>query len=166
MKNRIRYPSARAFSMIELVVALGICAISLVALTGLLARAARETGTVSEAATVQRVFAGVRAEVAISGASAVIEALVDGAEPATDANALFANRSANEIGSASQLPADERFFAIVFERDVDLSPAAADTDAGFIAFQVRIEWPYRLPDGTPVDARYRNIRRFPAARAR
>lgn len=154
------------FSLVELVVALGICAIGLVALVGLLATAARQAGAAAESATAQRVFAAVQAEVARGGVDAVLAALANAGDPVDESEGVFANRAGTVIGDAARIPAEDRFFAILLERNPDLSPPASDAVSGYLAFQVRIEWPYRLPNGTYVAAPNRSVRRYPAAHAR
>ena len=155
-----------AFSLIELVIALGTCAFGLVTLVGLLAAAARETRQALEGDALQRVLAAVQGELATVDFGAVAGALVEEGESVGEAGSFFANPTGGRLGRADEVPAEERFFAIVLERNADVTPPATDGRAGFVVYHVRVEWPHRLPDGSLVPPPHRRVMRVAGARAR
>lgn len=155
------FRSCAAFSLIEVVVALGIFAIAIVGVLGLLSPT---TGLVSEtidSGTASRLADTVNAEVERAGYDTVRGLLLLGSELDDDgrivANRLLANRAGDVIASQNQLTGNQslllqadRFFEIVLVRNEVLSPntAANDSTAGFLAFSVRVTWPTQVADGT------------------
>jgi len=147
-----------AFSLIEVVVALGIFTGGIVAALGLFGSLARSAGADTEAEAAAMVsdllasrlralsFAEVAALLLANGGSA--------GDGSPGRNVFFANLAGDKIGQSVDpvWTGDnrEKFFEIALLRNEQLSPPARDGEAGWLAFTVRVRWPaYRLrPDGS------------------
>jgi prepilin-type N-terminal cleavage/methylation domain-containing protein len=171
MKTRVA--SCPAFSLIEVVVAIGILAVTLAMVLGLTGSTLRSAGAAADIAVAARLGANIRSELerleadlGLPGLAAVVPPggsvtplqLVatrdgqrvlrsDGAEPA-------AGHALND----PMLPGialRERYFLAEVTQQLDLPYAP---EAGFLALSVRVSGPYRLPvgpatpDATAVDA--------------
>ncbi len=149
-----------AFSLIEVVVALGVFAIAIVGVLGLLSPTSQAVRDTLDGGTASRLAETVNAEIERLGYSAVVpSALVLSADVATlsasDARLLYSNRSGSLIckddsatGDPNYIPPSERYFEILLVRNETLSSVGNDTTAGFVAFAVQTSWPARVNDGT------------------
>ena len=155
------FRSCAAFSLIEVVVALGIFAIAIVGVLGLLSPTTDLVSDTIDSGIASRLADTVNAEVERAGYDTVRGLLLLGSELDDDgrivANRLLANRAGDVIASQSQLTGNQslllqadRFFEVVLVRNEGLSPNTADNDnsAGFLAFSVRVTWPAQVSDGT------------------
>jgi hypothetical protein len=150
------------FSLLEIVVAIGILALTLVTLLGLTGSTMRSAGAAADVAVAARFGANLRhelerlkADLGLSGLAAVVppggstSALelvatrdggrmlhTDGAEPAAD-------RALNDPVLPG-IALRERYFLAEVTQQLDLPYAS---EAGFLALSVRVSWPYRLPVG-------------------
>lgn len=68
-----------------------------------------------------------------------------------DPRVLFASRTGTLIGTRGSAAWDgadrEKFFEIVLVRNPELSPAADDATAGFLAYMIKVSWPAFEPSG-------------------
>ena len=167
-------PSIRAFSLLEVVAAVGIFAIGMVAVLALLTPVTKSVATVSEAEAAARVADAVlarRQAMPFTTAAALIQdpAAIqktdasgaynpnDGTHPAV----LFAKPD-GELGiydatatpkgwfdsSGARFADADKYFEIELIRNETLSPAAADAGALMLAFNMRVRWPAFLPSST------------------
>lgn len=172
----------RAFSLLEVVAAVGIFAIGMVAVIGLFAPVAKSVGDTADAEAAANVADLLRGKLQALGVPAVTlllksataksHELVDADAKSdydirTDLRLLFASRDGTKIGSyadpvwidpATRQPSDvEKFFEIALVRNETLSPVAADTAAApplVLAYTARIRWPAFVPDATPTNQRH------------
>jgi type II secretory pathway pseudopilin PulG len=171
MKTRVT-PCA-AFSLLEIVVAIGILAVTLATVLGLTGSTMRSAGAATDIAVAARLGANIRSElerlkadlglsglatmVPPGGSAAPLQVVAtrdgrrvlrsDGAEPA-------AGRALNDPVLPG-IALRERYFLAEVTQQLDLPYAP---EAGFLALSVRVSWPYQLPvgpatpDATAVDA--------------
>lgn len=164
----------QGFSLVEVVVAVGLCALAIVTVLGLLSPAGQGVREVGELDDASRVVEAIQAELQ-RVPFATLATLLD-AESTGDFR-YFASRDGRQVGSghdanvwappASNLTAAEiagrKFFLLHFERNVGLSPGN-DAQAGYLAFNLHLSWPAHLPDGTEMlNARDRSILIVPMA---
>lgn len=172
----------RAFSLLEVVAAVGIFAIGMVAVIGLFAPVAKSVGNTADAeaaANVADLLRGRLQGMGISAAALLLKnstakshELVDAdAKPdydiTKDAQLLFASRDGTKIGGyadpiwidpATRQPSDvDKFFEIALMRNETLSPLVADTATPpplVLAYTARIRWQAFVPDATPTNQRH------------
>lgn len=151
--------SVKAFSLVEVVVAVGIFALAIVAVIGMLAPLGKSVGDVKDGDDASR-LAGIMQ-------SSLQEQVgrLRTANPATywatfagylnGGTTLFASRDGTKVGlgtnlalwdtdsSGSVSPAEDaqKFFEVILQRNTTLSPAANDASAGFLAFTIELRWP-------------------------
>jgi type II secretory pathway pseudopilin PulG len=159
--HRTRIARGRnAFSLLEVVVALGIFAGGIVAVLGLfgsLVRSARADREAGAAAMVSDLLASRLRAMSFAEVAALLRKNGGGVgDGFPDGNVFFANQASDKIGRSADAvwtgDDREKFFEIALLRNEQLSPPASDDEAAWIAFTVRVRWPaYRLrPDGSAV----------------
>ncbi|MGA2444908.1 MAG: hypothetical protein ABSG50_05685 [Opitutaceae bacterium] len=153
-----------AFTLIEVIAAIGILAVTLVAMFGLLAATARPAGESIDIRVAARLgeniqdelerlkaglgLAGLAAMVPTGGSTTPLQLVAtrdgrrvlraDGAAPA----AGHALNDPVQPGIANR----DRYYLAEVTQQLDLPYASG---AGFLAVSVRVTWPYRLPMGPP-----------------
>ncbi len=138
------------FSLIEVILALGILSIALLIVFGIFTPFLNRTGEVIEATKVDRIADLITAEIQALEYNEVISILNQNV-------GLFANRSGDTLVLKTdpqleqKLPEVDRFYAVSLSRNIDLSPVGKDGTAGFVAFQIRIERLFHAPDGNLLD---------------
>jgi type II secretory pathway pseudopilin PulG len=158
-----RTPSC-AFSLLEVVVAIGILAAVLVALLGWFGPAVRSAGAVADAQVAARLAENIQNELERLQASLGLDGLAADVPPAGSATSLqlVATRdglrllradgpapAADRALNDPTLPGiawRDRYFLNEVTRQFDLPYAPG---AGFLAVSVRVTWPHRLPVGPP-----------------
>jgi len=130
MRNR----SASAFSLVEVVVAIGVFVAGVVAAIALLSQTTRSAGTRLEEATAARVAAST---------SALIKSLAweDALARTQSTDPWFVDRDGVILGLIEDVPESERFFAGQLVRDETLSPLDTDPAAAFWAGWIELRWP-------------------------
>lgn len=178
----------KAFSLVEVVVAVGVFAIAIVSVIGILAGVGKSVGEVNDADKAARLIGVIQArlqaspftaiagslktaaQVAAEGASydptadnAVFFASEDGAIVAPYNNAAWGEASGG--GNTSDAANALKYFELTLIRNETLSPpGAGDTSAGFLAFNIRVRWPAFLANGTRVtDHTQKEVLIIPAA---
>lgn len=155
--------SQSAFSLLEVVIALGVVSVALVSVLAIMPALFRESRAVSEIEKALSLADGVTVELKRVGSSRGWSALASiEAEGSTWDRGLLlvASRdgaSVRELGSANPDRRDEYFLI-----DVRTFPTgnalAFDAGSGYAAFAVRVSWPYRAHDSSaatsPSDRRF------------
>ena len=138
------------FSLIEVILALGILSVALLIVFGIFTPFLNRTGEVIEYGNVDRVADLISAEIQSLEYDEVISIL-------NQQVLLFASRSGDTVVSDNdpqleqKLPEADRYYAISLARNNDLSPIGRDGTAGFVAFRIHIERLIRAPDGQLLD---------------
>jgi type II secretory pathway pseudopilin PulG len=146
----------RAFSLVEVVVAVGIFAIAIVSIIGLMVPIQTSVAEVSNTEDAGRLATvmqeRLQAEVLRLQKANAGTYWADFAGYLTGGTALYASRDASKLGrysdaswGASNL---EKFYKIELTRNQILSPSgtANDDAAGFLAFTIKLTWPAYLSD--------------------
>ncbi|HEX9783779.1 MAG TPA: prepilin-type N-terminal cleavage/methylation domain-containing protein [Opitutaceae bacterium] len=153
MKRDFYAVRAQGFSLIEVVIAVAVFAGSIVAILGLLGPTLQTTREVIDSAVAARLADGINEELNrvgfdfVKGATSPpgegetanpleLFAIADGSRVAEK---LLANSTTDDRAIA--LP--DRYFRIIVRQLAE--PAPSDV---FVALNIRVEWPFRLPDGT------------------
>lgn len=151
-----------AFSLVEVVIAIGVLAVTLVAVLGLAGSTMRSGGATADLAVAGRLGAEIRgelerlkAELGLPGLAATIPrggaaaplrlvATRDGRRMLrADGAAAAANHALNDPLQPGIARRDRYFLAEVTQQlDLPYAP-----DEGFLALSVRVSWPYELPGG-------------------
>lgn len=156
---------SRAFSLIEVIIAVGLFAGSVVVVIGLLSTLSRQATDSADILAAQRLPEAVRVELtrlAKSGFDSLAAQVPIMAVPLDHGFALVANREATQAQSldvlpqASLLPAGEQYFLVECWK-FSAEPLAFTGSKAFLAMHVRVSWPYRVPGSTaPVPLADRN----------
>lgn len=141
--------SRRAFSLLEVVLAIALVGGSLAVVLGLLPALARraadshDTHTAAHLADTVRSELGGQAAAGLDGLVAALPILTAEAEAGLQ---FVAARDGSDLRrpSASEAPGRERYFLVVVRR-FDAPPLAYDAAAGFLAVNVTVAWPYQVP---------------------
>lgn len=137
----------KGFSLVEVVVAVGIFALAIVGVIGLLAPTTKSITDVSESDSATRVISAIQSQLQAAGFEAVRLGL---------GQVYFASKDGSKVGRDGS-PAwagvsdTERFFEFTMLRNETLSPntAANDNAAGFLAFTIVLKWPaYAITSST------------------
>ncbi|GAB5560963.1 MAG: hypothetical protein SynsKO_26100 [Synoicihabitans sp.] len=135
--------SRRGFSLIEVVVAIGVFVAGVVAAVALLSQTSESAGQRLSAATANRVAASSKALIRhFTWAEATSMLTADAP--------VWATRDGSRIGWVDTVATNEAFYEIRLRRDVELSPGDADASAAFLAFQIEVRWPVWQTVGTRV----------------
>ena len=173
---RLRAPAGpRAFSLLEVVAALAIFAVGMVAVLGLFAPVSKSVSGVSEGEAAARVADAVRSRLQALGfdkalllvqdAAAVQKNDGDGTYNANDGTkhpAVLFGKISGDVGvydeakkawydssiSPVVVSNPDKYFEIDLVRNVALSPKADDLTAPMVAFTMRIRWPAFLPSSS------------------
>jgi prepilin-type N-terminal cleavage/methylation domain-containing protein len=167
----------RGFSLIEVVVAVGIFSVAITIVIGLLAPTVKSVASTLDNNAANRLATAINAKLTSLGFTAVVTgdtattvaggllitlaAAADINDDTQTTKYLYASKAGDKIGlaidpiwttglSANTSPNADKFFEIMLVRNTALSPNVApnlDTNAGAVAFTVRITWPAYLPDG-------------------
>ena len=168
---------ARGFSLIEVVVALGVFSVAIVVVVGLLKPTVASVQNVVDSQAADRLADSVLAKVRAYGFTALTlgdestnnqpllitsAANLDTSISVTDPRLIFADRTGDVVGLATgpdsglwqnlstTAPNDSMYFEIMLVRNSTFSPPGASLDAlaGGVAFTVHISWPAYLPGST------------------
>ena len=145
-----------AFSLVEVVVALGVFAVGIVAVLGFLAPAADGVASNTRAGSAIRIFDAVQCRLREEPFNAVVACLLTAAQlkdqdarpdydSIEDHRIFFANLSGTKVGRTGDAFWEnshrEKFFEIVLVRNDALSPVENEDDTPWIACTVRVRWP-------------------------
>ena len=158
-----RSRATTGFSLIEVVVAVGIFAISIVAVIGLLSPISRSVSEVRDTDDATRVVNAIQEQLQALTIPVVAPTLVNASDigsvdvaAMTDGRIFYASRDGLRFGTynrpnvwkSDQANNDDslKFFEVVLVRNESLSPSANDSTAGYLAFTMRLRWPAFVPD--------------------
>ncbi|EIP99895.1 prepilin-type N-terminal cleavage/methylation domain-containing protein [Opitutaceae bacterium TAV1] len=169
LRDNSKLGEYRGFSLVEVVVAVGIFAIAVVSVLGLLVPITQSVSDVRDTDNATRVAGIVQAELQRLGFS-VVEANLwpnvpndstfDPTDTGTPPLAFFASRNGDKVGiyegsgvwkltsTGSETTAAanaQKFFEIVLLENTAITPSSTP---GFLAFTMRLRWPAFLPNGT------------------
>lgn len=177
-QRQFKQSSRAAFSLVEVVLAIGVFALTIVAVIGLLGPIASQVRDLRDSKTANNLPSAIREELNRLGFESFVNAnftaiasdhtaiqTSDIPTGRTILASLVATQDGSEVAEASQttrIPQDERYFLIQV-----MAPPAPTGDAAdlryqsgdaHVAFEVEISWPFRLGDGSLVA--YENRQRF------
>ncbi|MBA4136384.1 MAG: hypothetical protein C0518_03605 [Opitutus sp.] len=131
----------RSFSLIEVVIAIGVVAMGVTVVLGLMAAAVKMVGEASDRHGAERALASGVAELERLGFSAATARLTAAtAEPAEE-NRFFESHDGNRSGWGGAVAASARFYAVTVHRVENVSPSAGDATGRGVAVLLRVEWP-------------------------
>ncbi|CAM2776833.1 hypothetical protein [Rariglobus hedericola] len=161
-------PTARhikysAFSLVEVVVAVGIFALAIVGVIGLLAPTSKSIADVADSDAASRVITVIQSQLQQAGFTTVKASL--------GGTLFYASKDGSKVGLGSNptlwTSNQEKFFEFTLVRNDTLSPAASDDAAGFLAFTVVLKWPAYVSSadgqGTAVVDNQKSVMVVPAA---
>lgn len=159
--------SFRAFSLIEVVLAVGVFAIAIVVILALLPPLSRQAADSADALVAQSLPDNVRVELTRLASGGGFDALANRlpvmSAPLVDGLLLVAARDARCLYSADylpppaagQLPRSEQYFLVEVWR-FNQPPLRFDPTSAVLAVFVRVSWPYQnpsAPSATPLSSR-------------
>jgi type II secretory pathway component PulJ len=137
---------ARAFSLMEVVIALGVLAIGITAVLGLMAATTKLLAESADQAGAERALAAAMGELERLGlAGAVPKLTAPGHEPAETAR-FYLSRDGARAGWGADVSASERFYQVSAFRIESVSPAALDGTGQAIAVYLHAEWPLQAAE--------------------
>lgn len=150
-----------AFSLVEVVVAVGVFAIAIVSVIGILAGVGKSVGEVNDADKAARLIGVVQARLQDAGFANVKDAIDDGTSFfASEDGAIVGLADDSAWGGSDAL----KYFELNLIRNETLSDSDNDDSAGFIAFNIRVSWPAYLPNEQEVtDDTQKEVLIVPAA---
>lgn len=181
-----------AFSLVEVVVAVGVFAIAIVSVIGILAGVGRSVSDVGDADKAARLVGVIQARLQAVAFDDIRQNLVDADDVSVDfptydpsaetvvsnTRVFFASEdgsivapyAATTVWGQNGAITDKRerdglkYFELTLIRNETLSDPANDSTAGFLAFNIRVRWPAFLPNGQPLtDQTQKNTLIIPAA---
>ncbi|HSI07442.1 MAG: prepilin-type N-terminal cleavage/methylation domain-containing protein [Rariglobus sp.] len=174
IKRQIAQPG---FSLVEVVVAVGIFALAIVGVIGLLGPTTRSVVDVSDSDAATRVVSTIQSALqqrvasSSTGFTTLGSVLQVGATPSYD---FYATKDGRLVGratdfSAAGLTDSDKFFEFALLRNTSLSGADAtgDASAGYLAFTISLRWPAYVSSSsgaaTAVSASQKSVMIVPAA---
>jgi uncharacterized protein (TIGR02598 family) len=141
----------KAFSLVEVVVAVGIFALAIVGVIGLLSPTNKAVADVADGDSASRAISAIQSGLQAVGFDQVSQALLD--PSAAPEYRFFASRSGDKVGLDGDVPNTEKFFEFALIRNTTLSPSlASDSTSGYLAFTISLRWPAYLPNGVQFTA--------------
>lgn len=164
--SRFRWRTCRGLSLVEVLIAVGICAVAVVAAVTLFGPAVRATREVGDRRAAARLAERIDIELRREGFASVTASTEGGAAlrlvSRADGSRIVVAADADndpDTGAPPGIPAAERYFDIVATRA--LRPAS---DGVCVVVEVRVRWPLALPpDGAVVPEAQRSEYRFHTA---
>ncbi len=142
----------RAFSLVEVVIAVGIFAVAIVSVLLVLPTLARRTAESGDAMVAQGLPDAIRSEMrrlAADGFDGFAASVPVMTSAATEGYRMVAARDGVRLSSLAEdngeIAEDERYFAVELWRFGTPPLAFVNAQSGALAVHVRVSWPYRLP---------------------
>lgn len=165
----------KGFSLVEVVVAVGLFAFAVVGVIGLLAPTNRAISDVTDNDAASRAISSIQDGLQRAGFSVVQGALTTNSPPAEADFKFAASKNGQKVGLKaggtgspfSNAQVGEQFFEFALVRNTTLSPNSGtqlDANSGYLAFYIVLRWPAYLPNGAVVsDSTQKNVLVVPAA---
>lgn len=128
------------FSLVEVVIAIGVLATGLVAVLGLMAATTRMIGDAADRHGAERALADSVAELERLGFNAATGRLTS-SDPPNESEHFFESRDGRQMGWGAAVANTERFYAVAVYRLENVSPSASDATGRGVAVMLRVEWP-------------------------
>ncbi len=148
------FPTSRGFSLVEVILAAGIFAGAVTVVIALMAVLARQAADTTESLAARRLPDAVKIgldRLASGGMDPLAGQIPVMTAPAASGFKLVAARDVAEVQSLEYLPPatgrispEEQFYLVECWRFPD-EPLRFDSTKAFLALQVRVSWPFRLP---------------------
>jgi len=150
--KRFETMQCKGFSLVEVVVAVGIFALAIVGVIGLLSPTNKAIVDVTDSDAASRVISSIQSGLQQTGFTTVKNNLIPANTTLTASSYKFyASKSGDKIDLVSNLSSvtdkSKAFFEFALIRNDSLSPSSADASAGFLAFSISLRWPAYLPNG-------------------
>ncbi|MFA6961876.1 MAG: type II secretion system protein [Opitutaceae bacterium] len=149
--------SKAGFSLVEVVVAIGIFALAIVGVIGLLSPTTKNVADVADSDSATRAISAIQAALQESVSSSstgftdlagVLQTPSSGALPTYN---FYSARDGHLVGKAGDFTSDaDKFFEFALLRNTTLSNSGNDGTAGYLAFTISLRWPAYLANGTQV----------------
>jgi hypothetical protein len=150
------------------IVAVGIFALAIVGVIGLLVPTSKNISEVADSDSASRVISAIQAGLQKEPFATVVASLDN------PGAVFYASKDGSKIGTNTSAPwtsdNSEKFFSFTLARNQALSPSTppgGDASAGFLAFTIVLRWPAFAPSadqqGTPVDPSQQSVMVVPAA---
>jgi len=160
---RISRRQTHGFSLVEVIIAVGIFATAVAVILALLAPLSRQAAASADALTALRLPDAIRAELGRLGRVGGLDSLAGQtrpmAAPLPATLTLVASRDATHVQSLSYLPppasdqvAQGDQFFLVEAWTFNQAPLAYDPSGAVLALHVRVSWPYFTPGATAATA--------------
>jgi len=153
------------FSLMEVIIAVGLFAGSIMAVMSLLPALARQGGAMGDSLAAQRLAGALHGELkrqAVQDFAGLVARIPVMSGPLTDGSAFVADHSAArlqvreiQVATPGFLPEAEQYYLVECWQ-FPAAPLQADPQGNHLALTVRVSWPYRLPgasDPTAADTR-------------
>lgn len=152
-----RRAPVRAFSLVEVIIAVGLFAVSVTAVIALLPAVTRQGAATTDTLAAQRLPEALKVELsrlAAVGFDSLAGQVPVMTQPMGAGLAFVATRDAAQLHSrdylppvTGRIPGPEQYFLIECGRFTD-EPLRYDAQKHSLALAVRVSWPYRLPGST------------------
>jgi uncharacterized protein (TIGR02598 family) len=152
------------FSLVEVVVSVGIFAVAIVGIIGLFAPTTKNVAAVADSDNSTRAVAAIQSYLKEKGSttSGFQELQKTITQNGTNYD-FFVSKGGDKVGKTADLLAADRFFEFSLTRNITLSPTADDTNAGYLAFTIKLRWPAYLPNDVAVADSQKSTLIIPAA---
>lgn len=132
-------PDIEAFSLVEIVVAVGVVGFAMVAVVGLFAALARLAAANAEDQKVAAVFGACCALIDSRPYSSVVPGmLLAPGERGAAAQTIFLSADLRAVGFEAEVPEERRYYAVTLERNDDVS----GDFVYYAPLSIKIEWPW------------------------
>jgi type II secretory pathway pseudopilin PulG len=145
------------FSLVEVVVSVGIFAVAIVGIIGLFAPTTKNVAAVADSDASTRAVAAIQSYLKEQASTSEGFKGLQSTVTATGTNYdYYATKGGDKVvhkdGKSADtiIPNSGRFFEFSLTRNTDLSKVDDDDAAGFLAFTIKLRWPAYLPDGSQV----------------
>lgn len=144
--------NAGAFSLIEVVVAVGVVGIAIVAMVALLPALTRQMSDTSDSMVAQRMPAAVQAELvhlANGGALGNLASLIKTVGNTSTLEMVASHDGRQlQVAEGTTLPAGQQYFLIELWQFSTAPLAYNGASGAVLCAYVKVSWPYRLPDSS------------------
>ncbi len=150
LQNTVRRTSQRGFTLIEVVIALGVFAFAVTIILGLFLRGTSHLSDVEERKNAIQLIPTINASLQSIGWNSDLNGGESGVEELTASGgfALVSNSDASWVTlqtEAEGLEVGDQYYLIFVEQYTEAGHRYGSDLRGVLALKVRISWPYRMP---------------------